>query len=406
MLSLANLLPWSIARAEDGDVGNFNTAEGAFALDMVGSGGGQYNTAIGYGALHLDAAGTNNTATGAYALTSNTTGNYNVADGFSALASNNDGSYNTADGYRTLGHNTAGSYNTAAGFGALQNNNTASYNTATGYNALLTNTQGSANTAVGSFALIDNLIGSNNTATGDGALFNNTGGNNNTAYGVDALLSSNGSNNIALGALAGQNLTTGNNNIDIGAPGVTAEANAIRIGKSGTQKKTFIAGIRGVTVAGGVGVIVGSSGQLGTVVSSARFKEAIKPMDKASETLLKLKPVIFRYKEELDPDAIPQFGLIAEEVEKVNPDLVARDEDGKVMTVRYESVNAMLLNEFLKEHRKVEELASAAARQQKEFQATIAQQQKQIEALTFGLQKVTAQLESGKPGRRIVINDQ
>src|SRR5207253_8914087 len=113
------------------------------------------------------------------------------------------------------------------------------------------------------------------------------------------------------------------------------------------------AGIHGVTVASGVGVVVSSNGQLGTVTSSARFKEAIKPMDKVSEALLALKPVTFRYKHDLDPDGIPQFGLVAEQVEKVNPDLVVRDEDGKVNTVRYEAVNAMLLNEFLKEHRNV-----------------------------------------------------
>jgi len=162
------------------------------------------------------------------------------------------------------------------------------------------------------------------------------------------LLNTTGSNNIALGSKAGSNLTIGSNNIDIAAPGVAGEANTIRIGKSATQKKTFIAGIRGVTVASGVGVIVGSSGQLGTVVSSARFKEAIKPMDKSSEAVLALKPVTFRYKEEMDPDKIPQFGLIAEDVEKVNPDLVVRDDDGRVSTVRYEAVNAMLLNEFSK----------------------------------------------------------
>ena len=171
---------------------------------------------------------------------------------------------------------------------------------------------------------------------------------------MNALLNNRGSNNIAVGSQAGANLTTGSNNIDIGALGSAGEANTIRIGRSGTQRKTFIPGIRGATVANGVGVIVGTTGQLGTVVSSARFKEAIKPMDNASEAILALKPVTFRYKKELDPDKIPQFGLIAEEVEKVNPDLVVRDEDGKVNAVRYEAVNAMLLNEFLKEHRTVQ----------------------------------------------------
>jgi hypothetical protein len=160
-----------------------------------------------------------------------------------------------------------------------------------------------------------------------------------------------------------------------------------------------IAGISGVTVAGGVGVIVDTNGQLGTVVSSERFKDAIKPMDKASEAILALKPVTFRYKHKLDPEGIPQFGLVAEQVEKVNPDLVACDEQGKPYTVRYEAVNAMLLNEFLKEHRKVEQ-------QRKDFEAALAQQQKQIDVLTAGLQKVSAQLEVSKAAPQTALNDQ
>jgi uncharacterized coiled-coil protein SlyX len=228
------------------------------------------------------------------------------------------------------------------------------------------------------------------------------------AEGFEALANNkSGSSNIALGSNAGINLTTGSNNIDIGARGAAGEANTIRIGKSGTQKKAFVAGIRGVTVASGVGVIVGTTGQLGTVLSSARFKEEIKPMDKASEAILQLKPVTFYYKQELDPDAIPQFGLIAEEVEKVNPDLVVRDEDGRVNTVRYEAVNAMLLNEFLKEHRKVEEqqatitqLESKVAKQE----LAAAQQQKAIEALTATVQKVSEKVALSKPAPQLVAN--
>jgi hypothetical protein len=229
-----------------------------------------------------------------------------------------------------------------------------------------------------------------------------------------------GSSNIALGYQAGSNLTTGNNNIDIGNAGVAGESKRIRIGTAGTQTKTFIAGISGVTVASGVGVIVGSNGQLGTVVSSERLKQAIKPMDKASEAILALRPVTFHYKHEFDPQGIPQFGLVAEQVEKVNPALVARDEQGKPYTVRYEAVNAMLLNEFLKEHHKVEEQqatisqvkatvakqAAIIAQQQKDFQATAAHQQKQIEALTAGLQKVSAQVEMSKPASQMVLNNQ
>ncbi|PYL05629.1 MAG: hypothetical protein DME34_10980 [Verrucomicrobia bacterium] len=158
---------------------------------------------------------------------------------------------------------------------------------------------------------------------------------------------------MALGDSAGINLTTGSNNIEIGNAGVAGESKHIRIGTQGTHTHTFVSGISGATVAGGVGVIIDSSGHLGTVVSSERFKDAIKPMDKASEAILALKPVTFHYKKDLDSEGIPQFGLVAEEVEKVNPDLVVRDDKGQIYTVRYDAVNAMLLNEFLKEHQKV-----------------------------------------------------
>src|SRR5207237_9609793 len=169
----------------------------------------------------------------------------------------------------------------------------------------------------------------------------------------------------------------------------------------GTQTRTFIAGISGVVVSG-AGVVVNASGQLGVAASSARFKDEIKPMDKASEAIFALKPVTFRYKKEIDPDRTPEFGLVAEKVEKVSPDLVARDEQGKPYTVRYEAVNAMLLNEFLKEHRTVQELKATAAKQE----ATIADQQKQIDALTAGLQKVSAELETSKSAPEVVLNNQ
>jgi hypothetical protein len=253
----------------------------------------------------------------------------------------------------------------ANGDQALYNNSTGAYNTAEGYRALFQNTTGAQNTANGVNALVANTTGNYNVAEGLDALFRNT----------------TGSNNIAIGLFAGSNLTTGGANIDIGNAGVAAEGRTIRIGTRGTQTSTYIAGINGVAVAAGVGVMVDSNGHLGTVVSSARFKEEIKPMDKASETILSLKPVTFRYKKELDPQGIAQFGLVAEEVEKVNPDLVARDEQGKAYTVRYEAVNAMLLNEFLKEHRKVQAQ-----------EAMILQQQKQIDALAAGLERVSAQV--------------
>jgi hypothetical protein len=227
----------------------------------------------------------------------------------------------------------------------------------------------------------------------------NANGSNNTAYGAGALeFNRTGGGNIALGFNAGANVG-GNNNIDIGNVGVAGEAAKIRIGTVGTQTGTFIAGISGATVASGVTVIVGSNGHLGTVTSSARFKEAIKPMDKASEAILALKPVTFRYKHELDLDGIPQFGLVAEEVEKVNPDLVARDADGKVYTVRYEAVNAMLLNEFLKEHRKVEELEATIARQQRVFTARLKEQDSKIQA-------VNERIEVIRPAPQMVADNQ
>jgi trimeric autotransporter adhesin len=256
-----------------------------------------------------------------------------------------------------------------------------------------------ANTVLGDDALFSlTFDGTFNTATGFQALFSTTTGSFNTAIGGGALFNADGSSNIAVGFQAGINLTTSSNNIDIGNPGVAGESRTIRIGTTGSQTKTYVAGISGVTVPGGVGVIVGTNGKLGTVVSSERFKDAIKPMDKASEAILSLQPVTFRYKQELDPDGIPQFGLVAEEVEKVNPALVARDEQGKAYTVRYDAVNAMLLNEFLKEHRRNEKQEATIA----ELKSTVAQQHKQIDALTAGLQKVSAQLELSKSALRTV----
>ena len=268
-------------------------------------------------------------------------------------------------------------------------------NTFLGDNALVNNTTGDLNTATGAFALYNNN-GSSNTATGHDALYFNLAGSENTATGLNALLNNTtGSNNIAVGFNAGINLTTGSYNIDIGNSGIADESNTIRIGTRRRHTHTSIAGIYGVTVAQGVGVIVGPDGHLGTITSSKRYKDGIEPMAKASEAILALKPVTFRYKHELDPDGIPQFGLVAEEVAKVNPDLVARDEQGKPYTVRYEAVNAMLLNEFLKAHRNIAEQG-----------AMIAQQQKQIEALSAGLQKVSAQLELNKSAPRTVLNNQ
>jgi len=252
------------------------------------------------------------------------------------------------------------------------------------------NTTGSDNSGFGDSALSSNTTGSDNTAAGFEALYGNTTGGNNTAVGNSALQNNTaGGSNIAIGSGAGANLTTGSNNIDIGHPGLINESKKIRIGTTGTQKATFIAGISGVTIPNGVAVIVNPAGQLGTVVSSARYKKNIQPMGQGSEKILSLHPVTFEYKEELDPQGIPQFGLVAEDVAKVDPDLVARDDEGKPCTVRYEAVNATLLNEFLKEHKKVEE---QIGREQK-LEATVAEQQKEIQALTAALKAQAAQLQ-------------
>ena len=234
-------------------------------------------------------------------------------------------------------------------------------------------------------ALFNNISGGGNTAVGDAALFSNTTGN----------------GNIALGNGAGASLTTGNDNVDISNTGVAGDSATIRIG-SEFQTRTFISAIRGVTtgLADAVNVLVDSNGQLGTLSSSRRFKKEIKPMDRASEVILALKPVTFHYKS--DASGTPQFGLIAEEVAAVNPDLVVRDADGEIYTVRYDAVNAMLLNEFLKEHRKNEEQEATIALLKKELQVFAASLKEQATQI----QKVSAQLEAGKLAPRVALNNQ
>ena len=372
--------------------GGHNTANGAFALFTNSEGAD--NTAIGDGALFANTAD-DNTAVGRSALSNNTSGSGNTAEGVAALALNTTGAGNTAIGFNALLNNTIGMSNTAVGALALQENVGIS-NTATGVFALGSNTTGDSNTGMGFGALTDNTTGAFNTAIGSGALLANTTANSNIAVGDSALLNNTtGSNNTAIGAGAGENLTIGDSNIDIANPGVAGESATIRIG-SGNQTSTFIAGINGTAVTG-TGVVVSASGQLGVATSSARFKYEIKPMDKTSEALFALKPVSFRYKKEIDPEGTWQFGLVAEEVQNVNPALVVRDTEGKPYTVRYDAVNAMLLNEFLKEHHKVEQL-------KQDFESKMAEQQKQIEALTAGLEKVSAQLAANKPTPQVVNN--
>jgi hypothetical protein len=316
----------------------------------------------------------------------------NTAEGQSALFSRTTGGYNTAVGFLSLRSDTTGQLNTAIGAGTLLAN-TGDENTATGAGALLGNTTGINNTANGAFALFNDTTGGGNTAIGLEALFSNTTGELNTAIGVFALgNNTTGTFNIALGLNAGNGVTTATNVICIGTDGANVD------------NSCFIGSIRGVQTqnADAIPVLIDSAGQLGTISSSRRFKREIKAMDKASEAIMALKPVMFHYKS--DKSGTPQFGLIAEEVAEVNPDLVVRDENGEIYTVRYEAVNAMLLNEFLKEHRKVQELEATIAKQQKDFQATATRQQKQLEALAAGLQKVSAQLEASKPAPQVVNN--
>ena len=284
-----------------------------------------FNTALGQRALVNNTA-VANTAVGFQALQNNTVGGVNTAVGYNALGNNISGASNMAIGHGALESNTSGGGNTASGVAALEMNTSGESNTATGVSALNANTKGDNNSAFGGAALSLNTTGTNNTGCGYSSLYNNTTGRGNTATGQNALFkNTTGNHNIGLGLNAGMNLTNGSENIDIGSPGRAGESSTIRIGAVGTQSNAYIAGISGVTVAGGVGVMVDSSGHLGTVVSSEHFKIQVKPMNKASEAILALKPVTFYYKHELDPAGIPQFGLVAEQVEKVNPDLVARD---------------------------------------------------------------------------------
>jgi len=364
----------AVSPAPDGGYSGGNTAEGQDAL------------------LHLT-TGVHNTAVGFLSLKSDTTGSYNTAIGSGTLRANSSDA-NTATGTFALLSNIIGRLNTANGALALLSNTNGHFNTAVGSSALYSNIGGLANTAVGVSALYSNTIGDDNVAIGSSALSANTG-NGNTAVGAFALAqNTSGTINIALGSRSGE-LATGSNNIDICNRGVGGESDTIRIGGNvfgfGSQTAAFIAGISGTAVVGDA-VVVDGNGQLGTVASSARFKKNIKPMDKTSEAILALKPVSFQYRS--DSKGTPQFGLIAEEVAKVNPDLVVRNRNGEIYSVRYDQVNAMLLNEFLKEHRTVQEQG-----------ATITELKKQVEALSAGLQRVNAQLQLNKPAPKMAKNN-
>src|SRR6266480_5520146 len=431
--------------APDTALPGFNTADGDHALFSITS--GVANTAFGWFTLFSNTEGSFNTALGAGALALNTTAESNTAVGTAALILNTGGAQNVAVGSGAMVSNNADD-NTAVGGFALENNVAAVTNVAVGVFALQNNDSGGAgtadfNVAVGGFALQANVGGARNTAVGAGALEPFTGGDDNTA----------------VGELAGANYNAGTetNNICIGSgtEGTAGENNAIRIGDASTSggidvldggaAANFILigsnmGSQGIAVASIIGfgtvqignglsttalasscniggiynqsfgpadmaVRIGSDNKLGTVVSSRRFKHDIKPMDKASEAVLALKPVTFHYKS--DTTNTPRIGLVAEDVAEVSPALVIPDKEGKPLSVRYEDVNVMLLNEFLKEHKKVEEQQASIT----ELKSTVAQQQKGMETLTAQLkeqaaqiQKVSAQLEVNKPAPQVVAN--
>jgi len=376
----------AVVPAPDGGYTGFNTAEGQNALFSLTTGLG--NTAAGWYSLFSNADGSFNTALGAGTLL------FNIGD-----QNTGDGTQNTAIGTAALLFNTTGQQNTATGVLALEANTIGSANSAFGLGALEGNTEGSNNAAMGAFALAANTMGNFNTASGASALQTNTTGLFNTASGYGALTgNSAGSSNTAVGKLAGFN-TTGDGNVCIGADvfGVDGESNTTRIRNIGSTP-----------IVGGINVVIESASgfgdaTLGYASSSRRYKQEIKPMENASETLFALKPVTFRAKgDTIGAALVKHYGLIAEEVATVDPDLVVFNPEGKPETLRFDSINAMLLNEFLKEHRRVEELKSAMAQQRKNFEAVVARLNEQ----ETRIQKVSVQIKMAKPKAQMLVENE
>lgn len=392
--------------------GSYNTAVGVEALNgnttgygntgigtdsLVHNENGSFNTASGTNALSCFVTGSANTASGAFALSGGArkegafestcpavmgSGSHNTADGYQALNRNTTGTDNAATGYQALSSNLNGYQNTASGAGALFSSTAGNDNTASGFDALYSNTNGNSNTADGNHTLYRNTSGYHDTATGAESLFSNTSGNINTAIGYEALFSNTtGSNNIAVGMNAGYNLTHGSNNIDIGNEGVAGESGLIRIGTAGTQTAIYVAGIENTKVAGSA-VYVTSKGELGVLASSQRYKTAIAPMGAGTEKLQELRPVSFHLK--TDPNGPVQYGLIAEEVAKVYPELVIRDEAGKIQGVRYEELAPMLLNEMQQQKR----VNAAQADQNNAQAAKIASLEQQLAGIQATLVKL------------------
>jgi hypothetical protein len=379
---------FGVSPAPDGGYANQNTAEGDNALFSLATGFG--NTANGFQALYFNTTGNYNTAYGGNSLFHNTTingvsGHNNTANGVDALFSNTTGSDNTASGFNALAFNTIGTNNTANGVNALYYNTSGIDNTANGQNALQRNRTGFHNTATGFAALVSNTTGSGNTADGENALGNNT-----TGFG-----------NIALGFGAGNNVTTASHVICIGTIG------------NNLSNSCYIGQIFGQASTGGVAVFINSNGSSAPSPLPGGLKRRLSQWSKPAKRSLRSNRSPSVTKRGIDPAGTSQFGLVAEEVEKVNPDLVVRDKEGKPYSVRYEQVNAMLLNEFLKEHRaflkeqrKVEAQEATITQLKEDFQSKLAEQQKQIKALTSGLEKVSAQVEVSKPAPRTVLNNQ
>ena len=403
----------------DGQILGSNNGEGIGVL--VSRTTGIWNSGAGYQALNHLTAGNQNTATGLRALNNDTNGGYNTGTGVYSLFSNTSGFFNVATGAYSMGNNTIGLRNTAHGYAALYHNTTAAFNCAFGEFALFNNLKAWTNNAFGVEALYNNLTGETNNAFGTGALFANTEGESNNAFGHLALesnttgvwnnafgfqaLDSNvsGTGNTAIGDSAGLDIT-GDGNVCIGE-GV--------LGETGVNDSTYVRNVGATAQAPGGTVfnvtVDSSTGKLGFDPSSRRYKDDIKAMDKASEALFALKPVTFRYKKQVDPKQRLDYGLIAEDVAKVNPDLAIRNAKGEIESVHYKAINAMMLNEFLKEHQKVVEQQATIA----ELKSTVAQQQKGMDVLTAQLkeqatqiQKVSAQIEVSRPVPKVVLNNQ
>jgi hypothetical protein len=391
----------------------FNTAGGTGALGINTSNSSYSNTAFGYFALNANTGGNRNTAFGDTALGSNLTGSGNTAIGLWSMLQNTSGYYNTANGAGTLAYNTSGSSNTTNGGWSLFNNTTGRNNTASGFEALYSNTVGVFNTSIGYHSLFTDVAGNSNTVLGAQALLN----------------TKSGSSNLALGVNAGLNLISGDRNIYISNPGLASESATIRIGNSG-HTKTFITGIRGqhLSLTNAVPVVINSKGQLGVIYSSARFKKNIQDMNDASRKLLQLRPVTYHYKQADESGENPlEYGLIAEEVAKVYPDLVAYGADGKIETVQYQKLTPMILNELqhtnalletekLKGKTQEDLLKTEQLKNQQQAQEidnlkgqmTVLQTQAQrIEVLTSWLSRIEAQQSIGmleNNGQKLVHN--